>query len=76
MSPKIPHIDSKKVIKVALKLGFEFDRKSGSHEVYYRKADKRRIVVQVHSGKDIKPKTLHGIIKDMGLEVEEFINLL
>ncbi|MHB1646975.1 MAG: type II toxin-antitoxin system HicA family toxin [bacterium] len=76
MSPKIPHIDSKKVIRVALKLGFEFDRKSGSHEVYYRKADKRRIVVHVHSGKDIKPKTLHGIIKDMGLEVEEFLNLL
>jgi predicted RNA binding protein YcfA (HicA-like mRNA interferase family) len=76
VSPKLPRIEAKKLIKVALKLGFEFDRQSGSHAIYYRKSDKRRIVVPVHSGKDLKPKTLFGIIKDMRLEVEEFRKLL
>ena len=42
----------------------------------YRSSDKRRIVVPIHLGKDIKRKTLYGIIKDMGIEVEEFIELL
>lgn len=76
MSSKLPQVKAKEVIRVALKLGFEFDRQSGSHAVYYRKSDKRRIVVSVHSGKTIKPKTLYGIIKDMGLEAEEFRDML
>ncbi len=76
MSPKLPRITSKDIIKVAVKLGFQFDRKSGSHAIYYRDSDKRRIVVPIHSGKIIKPKTLSGIIKDMGLESNEFQSLL
>ena len=76
MNPKLPQIKAKELIKVALKLGFEFDRQSGSHAIYYRKSDKRRVVVPIHPGKDIKPKTLFGIIKDMGLEVDKFKRLL
>ncbi len=37
---------------------------------------KKRIVVPIHSGKDIKRKTLLGIIKDMGIKVREFKKLL
>ncbi len=76
MSPKLPQVKAKEVVKVALKLGFKFDRQSGSHAVYYRESDKRRVVVSIHSGKDIRFKTLLGIIKDMGLEAEEFRRLL
>jgi len=52
------------------------DRQRGSHAVYYRARDGARIVVPVHQGRDIKPKTLAGIIKDMGITVEEFAELL
>jgi len=76
VNPKLPQVKSKELIRIALKLGFEFDRQSGSHAIYYRKSDKRRMVVPTHSGKDLKPKTLFGIIKDMGLKVEEFGGLL
>ncbi len=76
MSLKLPIIKARKLVKVAKKLGFELDRQSGSHAIYYRKSDKRRIVVPIHAGKDLKPKTLHGIIKDMGLNVDEFKRLL
>jgi predicted RNA binding protein YcfA (HicA-like mRNA interferase family) len=76
VSPKLPQIKAKELIRVASKLGFEFDRQSGSHAIYYRKSDKRRIVIPIHSSKDLKPKTLFGIIKDMGLEVAEFRKLL
>lgn len=76
MSPKLPQVKAREVIRIAKRLGFEFDRQSGSHAVYYRKSDKSRIVVPVHPGKDIKPKTLFGIIKDLGLEPEEFKEML
>ena len=76
MNPKLPQVKAKELTRVALKLGFEFDRQSGSHAIYYRKSDKRRIVVPIHSGKNLKRKTLFGIIKDMGLEVDKFRELL
>ena len=76
MNPKLPRVKAKDVIRVASKLGFEFDRQSGSHAVYYRRSDKRRIVIPIHPKKTLKPKTLRGIIEDMGLEVDEFRELL
>lgn len=76
MSPKLPRLKARQLIKVAKKIGFELDRQSGSHAIYYRQTDKRRIVVPVHSRKDLKPKTLLGIVKDMGLSVGEFRELL
>ena len=76
MSPKLPRIKAKQLIKVAKSLGFELDRQSGSHAIYYRQTDKRRIVVPIHCRKDLKPKTLLGIVKDMGLSVGEFRELL
>ena len=76
MTPFLPQVKAKDLIRISEKLGFVFDRQSGSHAVYYRKSDKRRIVVPVHPAKNIKRKTLYGIIRDMGLEQKEFKELL
>jgi len=76
VSNRLPQLKAKDIVRVASKLGFTFDRQSGSHAIYYRESDKRRIVVPVHPGKDIKRKTLFGIIRDMGLEMEDFKKLL
>ena len=57
-------------------MGFIFDRQRGSHAVYYRASDKRRVVIPMHGSKDLKPGTLRGIIHDIGLTVEEFTNKL
>ena len=58
------------------KLGFTKDRQSGSHAVYRHVSDKRRATVPMHGTVTIKPKTLNGIIKDMGLTPSEFEELL
>jgi len=76
VTKKLPAVTSREVIRVAEQLGFVFDRQKGSHAVYYRLKDKRRVIIPVHSSKEIKPKTLAGIIKDMGLAVAEFKELL
>jgi predicted RNA binding protein YcfA (HicA-like mRNA interferase family) len=74
--PRIPSIRAREVARVARSMGFIFDRQKGSHAVYYRAADKRRIVIPMHGAKDLKPGTLRGIINDMGLTVEEFTDKL
>ncbi len=73
---KLPTVGSREVIQVAIQLGFEFDRQKGSHAVYIRRRDRRRLVVPVHKGRDLKPGTLRGLIEDMGLSVEEFTRFL
>ncbi|MGV8119620.1 MAG: type II toxin-antitoxin system HicA family toxin [Candidatus Xenobiia bacterium LiM19] len=76
MSPKLPVVKAKDLLRVVNALGYVLDRQKGSNAVYYRKKDATRIVIPIHAGVDLKPGTLSGIISDMGLTVEEFINLL
>ena len=76
MSPKLPSLTGKELVRVALKAGFVFRRQSGSHAVYVRDSDKARIVIPIHAGKTLKPKTLHGIIRDMKLTTEDFAKQL
>ena len=73
---KLPSIRSRDLVRVAESIGFQFDRQRGSHAVYYRAQDSRRLVIPMHGSKDLKPGTLRGLIDDMGLSVEEFIERL
>jgi predicted RNA binding protein YcfA (HicA-like mRNA interferase family) len=61
---------------MAEEVGFVFERQRGSHAVYYRQHDGRRIVIPMHGAKDLKPGTLRGLIADMGLTVEQFASRL
>ncbi len=36
----------------------------------------QRIVVPFHKGRTLKRGTLHGLIADMGITVEEFVEML
>lgn len=72
----LPVAAARDVIRVAEKLGFQFDRQKGSHAVYLRESDRRRIVIPVHKGRDLKPGTLRGLIDDLGLSLEEFVAML
>ena len=74
--PKPPAIRAREVVRVAESIGFIFDRQRGSHAVYYRAIDKRRVVIPMHGTKDLKPGTLRAIINDMGMSIEEFIGKL
>jgi predicted RNA binding protein YcfA (HicA-like mRNA interferase family) len=71
----LPSIKAKDFIKVIEKLGFYFDRQKGSHAIY-KNADGLRVVVPIHSGKDIKPGTLMGMIQDIGIDKETFFKLV
>lgn len=71
----LPTVKAKDFIKVITKLGYQFQRQKGSHAIY-KNSIGTRVTVPIHSGKDLKSGTLLGMIKDIGLEKEEFFDLL
>jgi predicted RNA binding protein YcfA (HicA-like mRNA interferase family) len=76
MTPKFPVCQATDLVRVIIKLGFNFDRQKGSHAVYIRSADHAKIVIPMHKGKDIKRKTLKGILLDLNITQQEFHELL
>lgn len=70
-----PSVKAKEFIKVIEKLGFYLDRQKGSHAIY-KDIHGQRVVIPLHSGKDLKPGTLMGMIQDIGIDKKTFFELL
>jgi predicted RNA binding protein YcfA (HicA-like mRNA interferase family) len=70
----LPALNAKEVIRILKKFGFEESRQKGSHLVLVNRVTKRRTVIPVHAGKDIKKPLLRRIIEgDAGVSIEEFL---
>jgi predicted RNA binding protein YcfA (HicA-like mRNA interferase family) len=73
----LPTANGKRVIQALKRAGFVVDRIVGSHHVLAFPGNPARTVsVPVHAGRDLKPGTLRGIIRQAGFSVEEFAALL
>ena len=71
----LPRISGREVMRALSKIGYEKDRQKGSHIILRQNASPhRRIVIPDH--KEIAKGTLRKIIKQAGLTVEDFKNLL
>ena len=73
---RFPAVTAKEVIRVLEKVGFYEHHQKGSHKVFKRDVDRRRVVVPFHSGKIIPRKTLKSILTDADLTVEKFRELV
>lgn len=73
--PRLPACTPKDVIRVLTQAGFFFHHARGSHHAYKHSTRPGLVIVPVHAH-DIKRGTLHGILKQAGLSVEEFRKLL
>jgi predicted RNA binding protein YcfA (HicA-like mRNA interferase family) len=74
---KLPRITGARVIQALRRAGWQLDYKHGSH-VYLRHPNHphMRVIVPLHVGEIIKPKTLQSILKQADLSVDEFQELL
>jgi len=70
---EIPVVSGKDVIKALGKMGYEFARQRGSH-VRLRHANRPPATVPAKG--ELSIKTVHSIIKQAGLTIEEFLRLL
>jgi predicted RNA binding protein YcfA (HicA-like mRNA interferase family) len=71
---KLPTVSGGDCIKVLEKIGFVVYRQRGSHITLVRQNPSTQITVPTH--KTLAKGTLRTIIRDVGLTVEEFVNLL
>lgn len=77
MTARLPSLKAREVMRALERAGFVCVRSKGSHRVFEHPANRsRRTVVSDHRGKDIPRGTLHDIVEQAGLTVEEFIALL
>ena len=75
MPGKLPSVKARQVVRVLEGVGFQRIRQSGSHATY-RHPDGRWTMISIHPEKAIPKGTLRKIIRDAGLTVEDFIELL
>ena len=61
------NISGKKLCKILEENGWKLTRISGSHHIYTKEVEEARIVVPVHSNKEIKTGLLKAILKTAGL---------
>jgi predicted RNA binding protein YcfA (HicA-like mRNA interferase family) len=74
---RLPVLTANEVIRGLKNAGFVFDRQAkGSHEIWYNPITKRRTTVPNHPGIDIRKGTFKAILKEAGLSVEEFLELI
>lgn len=76
MSEKLPRVEGREVVRALERSGFEVRRQKGSHVHLRRESDGRRTTVPVHSGKTLPPGTLRAILRDAGLDPEDFRKLI
>ncbi len=72
--PKLPAVSGRDVVNALSQIGFEFKRQVGSHMILKRQSDGKRISVPNHG--ELPRGTLRAIIRQAGLTVDEFQNLL
>lgn len=69
---KLPVLNPREVIAILNRLGFIEVRQRGSHK-QFRHADGRVTTVPVHGGRDIATSLLRKILKDIGVDQDEFL---
>ena len=75
MTPKLPSVRSRQVIRFLEENGFVLDHTSGSHFIFYQASSRRRAVVPRHN-RDIPKGTLMSLLREAGFTREELITFL
>ena len=68
MTPRLPQVNAKTLVRALGKKGFVLERQSGRHAIF-RHPDGRRTTVPIHGKRDIGRGLLRRIMKDSGIAV-------
>ena len=69
---RLTPLPARRVLRALEALGFRVVRQKGSH-VFLRHADGRTTVVPVHPGEELGRGLVRKIIRDAGVDVDEFL---
>lgn len=71
---RLAPISARELQTILSRLGFPLVRQKGSHALWQHD-DGRVTIVPVHRGEDIGRGLLRQIIRDVGIDLEEFVRL-
>jgi predicted RNA binding protein YcfA (HicA-like mRNA interferase family) len=74
-SSPLPAVSGTKLISALASAGFTVTRISGSHH-RLKHRDGRATTVPVHAGQDVPKGTLHAILRDIGMSIDELRKFL
>jgi predicted RNA binding protein YcfA (HicA-like mRNA interferase family) len=74
--PRLPRITGDEALRALRKAGWHEVRKRGSHVMLHHESRPGRVVVPVHAGAILKPKTLLSILDQAGIDAEQLRGLL
>ncbi|MBU0477373.1 type II toxin-antitoxin system HicA family toxin [bacterium] len=72
MSPRLPSLNARQIIKILRNHGFVLARQSGSHAIF-RHSDGRRTTIPVHGKKDIGRGLLRQIMRDTEISLDDLL---
>ena len=72
---KLPRVSGKEAVEALLRAGFTVHRIRGSHYLLKHPETGRRVTIPYHRH-ELAPKTLRSILKQAGITVEKFAELV
>lgn len=76
MSPKLPVVSGRKVVRALERIGYRVVRQRGSHIRLRDESDPNHLPITVPDHKTVKPGLLRKILHDADLTADEFVALL
>ena len=74
--PKLPVVSGRDMLRALSRIGWVFDRQTGSHVIMVDQATGVTVSVPVHGSRDMTPGAVRAIISAVGVSVDEFRRLL
>ena len=75
MTPRLPMLKARDLIRALKLLGFVPVRQTGSH-IFFKHPDGRATVVPQHGGADIGRGLLRAILNEIEIDPDEFLNYI
>jgi predicted RNA binding protein YcfA (HicA-like mRNA interferase family) len=72
---RLPVVSAKELKKLLFRLGFEFIKQKGRHR-FYKHPDVRYTTIPHHPGEDLSSPLPRTILRQIEIDIEEFIQLL
>lgn len=73
MTPKLPRLTAKELVKALKKHGFDEHHQTGSHLILKHFSKNCRVSVPMHSGKILKLGTLKSILEQAEISIEDIL---
>lgn len=74
--PKLPVLKPREALRVLERAGFYIDRITGSHYILINSGYPKKRITLPHHNRDLAPGTIASIIKQSGLPLEKFLDLI